>query len=256
MTRSPVEVRELLGSRDLQSNLSGVRSRSHDKVVLQLPLFPVINQVHARKNSGVDHPTEVGYVGAPLRRVVPDEVIGYRHQPLLGSGGHGPAARHRHAQHRVGLPRLVPGGLHALVREPWRSRLSLRGPERQSGPKVGEEERGPSASCHEAHLFVELPRVLLEAHGQLAITSRRGRGRERGQSPLGREGVSPGRAVPGEERQQDDDRKPQRARESAYSSNLGHGGTSSSQRTAMTGMGAAPTRSLGSCVSGRDVPLW
>ena len=88
-----------------QPNGLGVSARRHHKVVLQLLLVAVINQVDARIDVLVLHLGEGGNPGVPLLGVASDEVVGVARQPVDARdfrrriGAHQP-----HAHHSRSLP--------------------------------------------------------------------------------------------------------------------------------------------------------
>ena len=83
---------------ELPGNAAGIGARGHHKIVLELSLRAVVDEIHARIDALVLHASVGRNVGAPLLRVVANEVIALARQL--------PRTNH-------GRPRVGPHQLHA-----------------------------------------------------------------------------------------------------------------------------------------------
>ena len=88
-----------LGAVDLPAYAAGIGAGGDDKVVLQLPLIAVEDQIHAGIDLRKVDPTEGLDGGVPFRRVVADKVTDYAGLRIgSGNGGIGIGAQQLHAQ--------------------------------------------------------------------------------------------------------------------------------------------------------------
>ena len=83
---------EPVGALDVEDDAGGVSARAHNEVILELALIAVIEEIDARIKVRVAHLRVGRDVGAPLRGIVADEVVGLAGEFL----------QPRHARTRVG----------------------------------------------------------------------------------------------------------------------------------------------------------
>jgi len=151
-----------LGTVDLPCDAAGVGARGDHKVVLQLPLIAVEDQIHAGIDLGeVDFAKGLD-AGVPFLGIVADQVAdraGLRIE--AGDGGVGAGAHQLHAQcvNRSGLPDIVR----------CRAALPLKV---QDNFIFGQEERVAGAARKKLHAGVGLALVGFEAERNLAVIGR------------------------------------------------------------------------------------
>ena len=92
----------------VERDATRVRSRRHDKVILQLPLVAVVNQVNVGIDCLVLHLRVGQNMAAPLRRIIADEVVARARQLIQA----------RNLGRRIGIAELHPQHAtgHALSR--------------------------------------------------------------------------------------------------------------------------------------------
>src|SRR3981081_1877143 len=160
-----------------------VRPRSHDEVILQLPLVAVVDQVNAGINSFVLHLRVSRNVRPPLRRIVADEVVTRAGEFVRASNlGGGVGVAQLHPQYAAGHA-LRSRWIRICIRvslQRYRSSSETRCPFRgwllRCAPAQGEygfvsreKKRVATRARKKLHAPIGLPVIGLEAQRQFAV---------------------------------------------------------------------------------------
>ena len=163
---------------------NGLRGGSgfEHEVVLQVTLVAVIGQVGAGVDVLIEHPAVRGNPGAPVLRIVADEVVRSAWQWVQrGSFRRRIGARQLHAHHDwgmvVGGVGMVLGGSSSDLRRSLpqissATRCPRNIPERQHRLVGRQEQRISAATSEKVHLAVRLTPVGLEAQRQNTVSLR------------------------------------------------------------------------------------
>src|SRR5208282_2662912 len=155
----------------IERDAARVRARRHDKVIFQLPLVAVVNQVNGGINSLVLHLRVGWHVRSPLPRIVAEEVVALAGQFIQTSNlgcRIGPAESH--PQHAAGFGRSYFGPRRESDTSDLRLiRVRLIAAQCEHGFIPGEEKRVSTGARQKLYPRIGLSLILLEAQRQLAI---------------------------------------------------------------------------------------